>query len=191
MNTSPLRGQRVAFLATHGFEQSELIEPRRTLQEAGAHVDVVSLEPFGTKLDAFHHRDKVGTVAVDRILSEARANDYHALVIPGGLHSPDSLRVDVGALQFVEDFFSGNKPVGAICHGPQVLISAGVVEGRTMTAVKSIQLDLRNAGAHVLDAEVVVDGNLVTSRTPADLPAFCPALVEILTEAHAQVRQAA
>lgn len=181
---SNLQGRRVAILAAHGFEDRELFGPRQALEEAGAQVDIVSPEPAGTALDAFHQRNRVGQVVVDRAVTDARVGDYQALVIPGGLFSPDTLRTHRACLEFVADFFSEEKPVAAICHGAQVLISAGVVEGRTLTAAKSIQVDLRNAGAHVRDEAAVVDGLLVTSRTPEDLPSFCDQLTRVVAHQH-------
>lgn len=177
---SPLSGTTVAMLATDGFERSELIEPRDALLSAGATVHVVS--PTSGSIQSFEHVDKRDSVTVDRALAQVTSDDYDALVIPGGLFSPDALRTDDAALAFVRGFFTSGKPVGAICHGPWVLINAEVVEGRHLTSVKSIRQDLANAGAHWADEEVVVDQGLVTSRTPRDLPAFCAKLVEEIAE---------
>lgn len=173
-----LKGKNVAILATHGFEQSELETPKHALERAGANVDVVA--PDGSAIQGFRHFDRCAEVAVDCTLDEVSAMDYDALVLPGGVFSPDALRIDRQAVEFVRGFFGAGKPVGAICHGGWTLIDAGVVAGRTMTAVSSIRTDLRNAGAHVVDREVVVDGGLVTSRTPDDLDAFCRELVEAI-----------
>jgi protease I len=175
-----IEGRKVAILATHGFEQTELTEPQKALKNAGATVHVVS--PEQGSIRGFQHLDPGENVTVDRALSEAKADDYDALVIPGGLYNPDELRTNEAALQFVREFFKAGKPVGAICHGPQVLISAGLVKGRTLTAVTPIRVDLTNAGANVLDQEVVTDKGLVTSRTPKDLPAFCAKLIEEIGE---------
>ena len=177
---SHLTGKRVAILATDGFEQSELTEPMRALQEHQAQVDVVSLE--SGRIQGFKHFDKGDQVDVDHVLSEVSAKDYDALVIPGGLFNPDALRVDDQALAFTRDFFEAGKPVGAICHGPWVLANADVLRGRTVTSVPNIRRDLENAGANWKDDEVIVDKGLVTSRTPKDLPAFCAKLVEEIAE---------
>lgn len=170
-----LEGKRVAILATHGFEESELLAPRDALREAGAEVEIVAPEK-GT-IQGFRHFDKGERIPVDRSLEDALGTNYDALVIPGGLFSPDQLRINDMALYFVRQFFEAGKPVGSICHGPWVLVNAMCVKGREMTAVKSIHLDLINAGAKVIDKAVVVDEGLVTSRTPADLEAFCTKLV--------------
>lgn len=177
---SHLAGKRVAILATDGFEQSELLEPMRALREHEARVDVVS--PNKVTIQGFKHFDKGEPVEVDIALADAKVSDYDALVIPGGLFNPDALRVDDDALAFTRAFFEAGKPVGAICHGPWVLANAGVVEGRTLTSVPNIRLDLERAGAYWKDDEVVVDKGLVTSRTPKDLPAFCAKLVEEIAE---------
>ena len=174
--TSSLSGVRIAILATDGFGESELTKPLEVLKNAGAKVDIVS--PESGSVRSFQH-DKPGeTISVDVTLANADASDYDGLVIPGGLFNPDALRTNDEALAFTRAFFEAGKPVGAICHGPQVLISADLVKGRTMTAVKAVQKDLENAGAKVVDEEVVVDQGLVTSRTPDDLEAFCDKLVE-------------
>ena len=175
-----IEGRKVAILATHGFEQTELTEPQKALRNAGATVHVVSPEQ-GT-IRGYNHLEPADQVTVDRALSDAKADDYDALVIPGGLFNPDELRTNEAALRFVREFFKASKPVGAICHGPQVLISANLVKGRTLTAVAPIRKDLTNAGANVLDEEVVTDKGLVTSRTPKDLPAFCAKLIEEIGE---------
>ena len=175
-----LQGKSVAILATHGFEQAELERPRDSLKEAGADVDVVA--PEAGELQGFKHLDKGDKVSVDRTLDEVSAKDYDALVLPGGVFNPDALRTNEKAIRFVRHFFEQHKPVGAICHGGWTLIDANVVQGRTMTSVKSIRTDLKNAGANVVDEEVVVDNGLVTSRTPEDLDAFCAKLVEEIGE---------
>ncbi len=171
-----LTNTRVAILAASGFEESELLEPKKALEAAGALTQVVSLKE-GT-IQGMRH-DQVGQkVTVDIALDAANAEQFDALVLPGGLMNPDTLRTNQEALAFVRSFFEAGKPVGAICHGPQVLISADLVKGRKMTAVKAVQKDLENAGAYVSDDAVVVDKGLVTSRTPDDLPAFNAKLVE-------------
>lgn len=179
MNTK-LQGLTIAILATDGFEESELTAPMEALLQAGAQVEVVSIKDGS--IQGMQH-DKPGKkVEVDALVQEVDADDYDALVLPGGLLNPDTLRTDEGALAFTRGFFRLGKPVGAICHGPQILISADLVKGRTLTAVKSIHKDLENAGATVLDEEVVVDQGLVTSRTPEDLEAFCAKLIEEFAE---------
>lgn len=175
-----LRGKKVAMLATHGFEQSELLEPRRVLQEAGAQVDVVS--PESGRIRGWNHTDWGEEVAVDVELSAAQPYEYDALVLPGGVINPDKLRVDEGAVDFVRQFAQSGKTVAAICHGPWTLVDAGVVASYRMTSYPSLKSDLRNAGADWVDEEVVIDDNLITSRDPGDLPAFCTALVHKLEE---------
>ncbi|HZP66312.1 MAG TPA: type 1 glutamine amidotransferase domain-containing protein [Rudaea sp.] len=175
-----LNGKTVAILATDGFEQAELEAPKSALEQAGAEVDVIA--PKSGEIQGFKHHDKGSKIKVDRALDEVSAKDYDALVLPGGVFNPDELRTNQKAVNFVRDFFTDHKPVGAICHGPWTLIEAGVIEGRKLTSVKSIRTDLRNAGANVVDEEVVVDDGLVSSRTPDDLPAFCAKLVEEIGE---------
>lgn len=175
-----LSGKTVAILAADGFEQAELETPKSALEKAGAVVEVISLK--AGDIQGLEHMDKGRKVRVDHPLAEVSASDFDALVLPGGVFNPDLLRTDQQAVGFVRDFFEAHKPVGAICHGGWTLIEAGVVEGRTMTSVKSIRTDLRNAGATVVDEEVVVDNGLVTSRTPDDLDAFCRKLVEEIGE---------
>jgi len=173
-----LAGKRIAILATDGFEQSELIEPRNALAAAGAKVDIVSLRP-GSIL-GMKHKEKGDEVEVSTLVAEARASDYDALVLPGGVANPDELRTHPEAVQFVSDFFRAGKPVGAICHGLWMLVEADVARGRTLTSWPSLQTDLRNAGADWVDREVVLDDNLVTSRKPSDLPAFCEKFIMLV-----------
>ncbi len=175
-----LNGKRVAILATHGFEESELKSPKEALEKAGATVHVVS--PESGPIKGWKGGDWTGTVDVDRTLADAKASDYDALVLPGGVINPDKLRQDEKAVAFVRDFFTAKKPVGAICHGPWTLVEADVVKGRKVTSYASIKTDLRNAGANWVDEEVVVDEGLVTSRSPKDLPAFNQKLVEEVAE---------
>lgn len=170
----------IAILATHGFEESELKSPKEHLEKQGWKVDIVS--PESGSIKAWAEKNWGSEYPVNKELSAANAADYDALVLPGGVLNPDKLRTNKEALGFVKDFFSQKKPVGAICHGPQVLIDADLVEGREMTSVKAISKDLQNAGANWKDEEVVVDAGLVTSRTPEDLPAFNAKLVEEINE---------
>lgn len=170
----------IAILATHGFEESELKSPKEHLEKQGWKVEIVS--PESGSIKAWSGKDWGKEYTVDKKLSSASASDYHALVLPGGVINPDKLRTDENALEFVKNFFEQKKPVGAICHGPQVLIDAEVVEGRNLTSVQNISKDLKNAGAKWEDKEVIVDAGLVTSRTPEDLPAFNAKLVEEINE---------
>lgn len=161
---------RVAVIATDGFEESELTEPVRALQEAGARVEVLS--PQAGEIQAFRHHDKGTTVKVDRVLDEAQPNSYDALVLPGGALNADTLRVEPKVQAFIQEMQNSGKPMAVICHAPWILVSANVVSGRTLTSYHTIQDDIRNAGGNWVDQEVVVDGNWVTSRKPSDIPAF-------------------
>ena len=175
-----LKGRRIAILATDGFEQSELADPRRALEDAGAATDIVSLRA-GT-IRGWKNGNWADAFTVDKTVGQANAGDYDALVLPGGVMNPDKLRTDQDAVRFTRTFFEQRKPVGAICHGPWTLIDAGVVGGRRMTSWPSLRQDLINAGARWTDEEVVVDGELVTSRKPADIPAFSRHLIEVIAE---------
>lgn len=175
-----LQGKRVAFLATDMVEQVELTEPWKAIEEAGAKPELVSLEEG--EIQGFNHYDKADTFKVDRTVEEASAGDYDALVVPGGVGNPDTMRADENAVQFVRGFFEQNKPVGVICHGPWMLVEAGVVRGRKVTSWPSLQTDIRNAGGEWVDEQVVVDNGLVTSRKPDDLPAFNAKIVEEFAE---------
>jgi protease I len=176
-----LDGFRVAILATDGFEEAELTDPLRALREAGARVEVIA--PHGGKIQGFKHHDKSLQVDVDRTLDEVRPDDFQGLVLPGGALNADALRVEKKAQEFVRRFFEAGRPVGAICHAPWILVSAGVAKGRSLTSYHTIADDLRNAGARWEDREVIVDGNLVTSRKPADLPAFDRSVIELFERA--------
>ncbi|MDF1502089.1 type 1 glutamine amidotransferase domain-containing protein [Roseisolibacter sp. H3M3-2] len=176
-----LKGRRVAVLATDGVELVELVEPVRALEAAGAEVDLVSLEPG--EIQGFNHLDKAEALPVDRTVDEVRAGDYDGLVIPGGVANPDRLREDERAVALVRDFIERDKPVAAICHGPWLLVEADAVRGRTLTSWPSLKTDIRNAGGEWEDRETVLDQRLLTSRKPADLPAFCEKLVGMLTTA--------
>jgi protease I len=167
---SQLSDTRVAVIATDGFEEAELTEPIKALKEAGATVDVVS--PKQGEIQAFNHHDKSITVPVDRLLQEVSPNDYDAVVLPGGALNADTIRVEPALKSFLTTFNQAGKPMAVICHAPWELVSAGLATGRSMTSYHTIQDDLRNAGATWVDREVVVDGNLVSSRQPDDLPAF-------------------
>jgi protease I len=177
--SNELQGKKIAILAADGVEKVEFEQPRAALQEAGAQVQLLSLKD-GEIQARNHDLEPAGTFAVDRKVSEASVDDYDGLVLPGGTVNPDKLRMDDSAVSFVRDFVGSGKPVAAICHGPWTLVEAGVAAGRKVTSYPSIRTDLRNAGAHVVDEEVVVDGNLVTSRSPSDLPAFCATILKQL-----------
>jgi protease I len=171
-----LNGKQIAVLATDGVEQVELDQPWQVLVDAGARPQLIGLEA-GT-ITAFDHLDKGDKKTVDLAVADADPASFDALVLPGGVVNGDFLRADAGAVAFVAAFFDAGKPVAAICHAPWVLAEADVVRGRRMTSWPSLQTDLRNAGAEWVDEEVVVDGNLITSRKPDDLPAFGRAIVE-------------
>jgi protease I len=183
-----LKGKRVAFLATDMVEQVELTEPWKALEQAGAANELVSLEEG--EIQGFNHYDKADTFTVDRTVEEASASDYDALVLPGGVGNPDTLRMNENAVHFVREFFEQGKPVGAICHAPWMLIEAGVVRDRTLTSFPSLQTDIRNAGGNRVDKEVVVEDGLVTSRWPDDLPAFNKKLLEEFAEGRHEAQAA-
>lgn len=175
-----LAGYRVAVLATDGVEQVELDEPVRALRAAGATVDIVALSKGS--IQGFNGLDKAQQIPVDRLLAEVSAADYKALVLPGGVANPDSLRMDPGAVAFVRDMMEADRPIAAICHAPWLLVEADLVRGRTLTSWPSLQVDIRNAGGEWVDRQVVVDQKLVTSRNPDDLPAFCEKLVSVIAK---------
>jgi protease I len=180
MAEQSLKGKRVAIVAADMVERIELIEPRRALDEAGATTELISLKPG--EIRTFNHFDPAESEKVDKAVEEVDASDYDALMIPGGVGNPDQLRGDENMVAFVRDFFEQGKPVATICHAPWVLIDADVVRGRTMTSWPTVGTDLRNAGANWVDKEVVVDGGLVTSRKPDDIPAFNKKMIEEFAE---------
>ena len=179
-NGAPLKGKRVAILATDGFEESELLEPRRALDGAGASTVVIG--PKGGSIKGWSRGNWGQSVAVDLTLDKAQADDYDALLLPGGVMNPDRLRTDKSAVAFVRAFFDSEKPVAAICHAPMMLIEADVLRDRTLTSWPSLQTDIRNAGGRWIDEEVVVDRGLVTSRKPDDIPAFNEKMIEAIAE---------
>jgi len=184
-----LNGKTVAILVADGFEQVELTEPKKALEEAGARTQIVS--PAEGVVSGWDHSKWGDNFPVDVPLDRANPNEYDALLLPGGVMNPDKLRMNPRAVQFVKAFFDAGKPVAAICHGPWTLIEAGVVRGRRMTSYESIQTDLKNAGAQWVNEEVVTDNGLVTSRKPDDIPAFNRKMIEEFAEGrHAQRRAA-
>lgn len=174
--TIGLQGRRVAILATDGVEQVELVEPRKALDAAGAETQLISLKPG--RIQAYNHLDKGDTFDVDATVEEAMASQFDALFIPGGVANPDAMRMDPRAVQFVREFMVSDKPVAAICHAAWMLVEADAVAGRTLTSWPSLKTDIQNAKGDWVDREVVVDDKLVTSRKPADLPAFNAAIVK-------------
>lgn len=175
-----INGKKIAILATDGFEQVELTQPRDAVEKAGGEVCIVSLKSGA--IQGMNHLDRGDMIEVDKTVDDVKADDFNALIIPGGLANPDALRSNKKAVQFVRDFFKQSKPVSAICHGPWVLIEAGVVDGRKLTSYPSIQTDIRNAGGNWVDEECVCDEALVTSRSPDDLDAFCDKTIEEIAE---------
>jgi protease I len=184
-----LTGFTVAILATDGFEQSELIEPRKALDAAGARTEVVS--PKDGRVRGWDHKEWGREVAVDQPLRSADTKRYDGLVLPGGVMNPDALRMNPAAVAFVRSFFEAGKPVAAICHGPWTVIEAGAAQGQRMTSWPSLKTDIRNAGAEWVDEEVVVDGKLVTSRKPDDIPAFNRATIELFAQSGARRAESA
>jgi protease I len=176
-----LEGKKIAILATDGFEQSELLKPRKALEEEGAETQVVSLKPG--KIKGWNEKNWGDEVKVDVSLDSARPENYDALILPGGVMNPDTLRMNPDAVKFVKAFVAAGKPVGAICHGPWMLVESGDVKGRTITSWPSLQTDIRNAGGNWIDKEVVEDQGVVTSRKPADIPAFNDKLIDLIATA--------
>ena len=190
MAEQKLKGKKVAIIAADMVERVELVEPRKALEKAGATTELLSIKP--ATIDAFDHFDKAEKIKVDRLVEEADASDYDALMIPGGVGNPDLLRGDENAVAFARDFFEAGKPVAAICHGPWLLVEAGVVRGRKLTSWPTLQTDIRNAGGNWVDQKVVVDRGLVTSRKPDDIPAFNEKMIQEFAEGvHAEQREAA
>ncbi len=179
-NTPSLSGKRVAILATDGVEQVELTEPRKALDAAGARTMVVS--PKSGSIKGWNHTNWGDPIKVDVTLDKTSPDDYDALLLPGGVMNPDHLRMNQQAVNFVRAFFEAGKPVAAICHGPWLLVEADAVRGRNVTSWPSLQTDLRNAGAHWTDSQVVTDHGLVTSRKPDDIPAFDKKMIEEFAE---------
>ena len=175
-----LSAKKVAVLATDGFEQSELEQPVAALKEAGAQVEIISLKSGSIK--GWDQKDWGNEVTVDKTVDAVKAADYDALVLPGGVMNPDSLRINKEAVSFVKDFMDSSKPVAAICHGLWTLVEAGALKGRTVTSWPSLKTDIENAGGTWVDEEVVTDNGLVTSRKPDDLPAFCKKMIEEISE---------
>jgi protease I len=180
-----LNGKRVAILATDGVEQEELFEPRKALQQAGARAEVIALKPGNIK--GWNHTQWGEQIPVDKTIDQAKATDYDALMLPGGVMNPDQLRQDRRAVQFVKSFFDTSKPIAALCHGPSMLVEAGVLRGRQLTSAPALQTDIRNAGGNWIDQQVVVDHGLITSRKPEDMPAFNRKMVEEIAGARAPV----
>lgn len=185
---SNLKGKKIAILATDGFEQVELTEPRKALDEAGAATVVIA--PKSGEIRGWHTKQWGETVKVDKTVENANPNDYDALVLPGGVMNPDHLRMNAGAVNFVRQFIASGKPIGAICHGPWMLIEAGAVKGKTITSWPSLKTDLKNAGANWVDQEVAMDGTFITSRKPDDIPAFSRAIIDIVSRGVHNVRAA-
>jgi protease I len=175
-----LTGKTIAILVENGFEQVELTEPKKALEEAGARTEVVS--PQKGKVKGWNHKEWGEEITVDTQLDKADPSEYDGLLLPGGVMNPDKLRINEKAVQFVRRFFEEAKPVAAICHGPWLLVEAKVVDGRRVTSYPSIRTDLENAGADWVNEEVVVDQGLVTSRKPDDIPAFNEKMIEEFAE---------
>jgi protease I len=178
--STQIKGKKIAILATDGYEQAELTDPKKNLENAGAKVDVISIKDG--KIKGWDKTDWGASVKVDHLVTDVKPADYDALVLPGGQINPDKLRTDKAAVAFIKEFVESGKPVAAICHGPWGLVEANVVKDKTVTSWPSIHTDLKNAGANWVDKEVVQDGNLITSRKPEDIPAFSKTLIEALSQ---------
>jgi protease I len=182
-----LTGIRVAILATDGFEQSELMEPRDALQQAGADTKVISISHGEIK--GWNRKDWGQSVPVDETLDSAKAESFDALLLPGGVMNPDNLRMNPTAVAFVKAFFEAQKPVAAICHGPWMIVEAGAAKGRTLTSWPSLKTDVQNSGGSWVDRETAIDGNLVTSRNPKDIPAFNREIIKLFSEVKSRAAQ--
>jgi protease I len=180
MADNPLSGKKIAILAADMFERVELEDPRKALEDAGATTEVISIHPGQIK--GFDHFDPANTVKVDKTVEEVSADDYDGLLIPGGVGNPDQLRGDENAVAFVQSFAASKKPMAVICHGPWMLVEAGLARGRTLTSWPTLRTDIRNAGGNWVDQEVVVDEGIVTSRKPDDIPAFNKKMIEEFAE---------
>ena len=190
MADATLKGKKIAIVAADMVEQVELVEPRKALKQAGAETELISMKPG--EIQGFNHFDQADKHAVDRTVEEADASEYDGLLIPGGVGNPDLMRGDENMVRFARDFFEQGKPVAAICHGPWLLVEAGVVRDRTVTSWPTLRTDIRNAGGTWVDQEVVVDSGLVTSRKPDDIPAFNAKMIEEFAEGvHGEQRQKA
>jgi protease I len=189
MGNGNLKGLKVAILVTDGFEQVELVEPRKALDQAGAETRIVS--PKDERVRGWKFTDWGDELPVDVALDDARPQDFDALLLPGGVINPDKLRIEPKAIEFIKAFFDAGKPVAAICHGPWTVIEAGAARGRRIASWPSLKTDLRNAGAEWIDQEVVVDNKLVSSRKPDDIPAFNREMIKLFGEARSQARQTA
>jgi len=187
MAEQKLKGKKVAILAADMFERVELEEPRKAIEAAGAKTEIVSIHDG--KIQGFDHFEPANTVKVDKTVEEVSADDYDALLVPGGVGNPDQLRGDENAVRFVRDFVESKKPLAVICHGPWVLVEAGVVRGLTLTSWPTLQTDIRNAGGTWVDQEVVVDSGIVTSRKPDDIPAFNKKMIEEFCEGRHERRE--
>lgn len=181
MASGQLDGRRVAFLATNGVDESELAQPWEAITGAGARAELVSLQPG--EIQSTSKGEKAQKFKVDRVVGDVSVREYDALVVPGGVKNPDTLRMNPAAVEFVRSFMEADKPVGAICHGPWLLVEAGCVRGRTLTSYPSLRTDIQNAGGDWVDRTVVADQKLVTSRNPGDLPTFCGTLVDTIAHA--------
>jgi protease I len=189
MAESKLKGKTIAIIAADMVEQVELVEPRKALEEAGAQTELISIHDG--EIQAFNHFDPADKLKVDKTVEEVSADDYDALLVPGGVGNPDQLRGDENAVKLVRDFVDQKKPLAVICHGPWVLVEAGVVRGLTLTSWPTLQTDIRNAGGNWVDKEVVVDSGIVTSRKPDDIPAFNKKMVEEFCEGRHERREVA
>lgn len=189
MASESLKSKRVAILVTDGFEQVELVKPREALDQAGAKTQIVS--PKDGKVRGWKHTEWGEELPVDVRLDQARAEDFDALLLPGGVINPDKLRMDPKAVNFVKSFFDAHKPVAAICHGPWTIVEAGAARGRRIASWPSLKTDIRNSGGEWVDSEAVTDGNLVTARKPDDIPAFNRAMIQLFSQGAQKVRPAA